>query len=161
MTETELHYNMPSKMTDFAVTLFGEKIGVSVTRAFKWADGEPGVEMTSDDAAHLLRKKLAAIHSSSRNVSHSATFNPHTAPCVRRVGPPTRGCSIQVRNFRWRKQAKTPGRDQPHPSNYQPSQPPPSPARCFMCGRGLTATPFSLSVSTQRCPTICGQAQCF
>lgn len=68
MTETELHYNMPSKMTDFAVTLFGEKIGVSVTRAVKWAPDEPGVEMTSDDAAHLLRKKLTAIHSSSRNV---------------------------------------------------------------------------------------------
>ena len=86
MTETELAYNMPSKMTDFAITVFGEKIGVSVTRAFKWSPDEPGAEMTQEDAHHLLCKKLVAIHSSSRN----------------------------VRNFRWRKQVH-PRRPPPEP----------------------------------------------
>ena len=46
------------------ITVFGEKIGVSVTRAFKW----PAGEMAYEDADRLLRKKLYGIHSSSRNV---------------------------------------------------------------------------------------------
>ena len=72
-TETELVYNHPSKMTDFAVTVFGEKIGVSVTRAFKWTrelsefPASPP-ELTGEEARHLLRKKLLGIESSSRNV---------------------------------------------------------------------------------------------
>lgn len=80
MTECELSYHQPSKMTDFAVTVFGEKIGVSVTRAFKWCPDQSSTDMTSAEARHLLRKKLKGIHSSSRN----------------------------VRNMRWRKQVCCP-----------------------------------------------------
>ena len=78
--ETELAYYQPSKMTDYAIVVFGEKIGVSVTRAFKWTPDMSSQDMTSDEARRLLRKKLDGIHSSSRN----------------------------VRNMRWRKQVPAP-----------------------------------------------------
>jgi len=64
-TEMELTYKPGSKITDYAVTVYGEyKLGVSVTRAFKFeAD-----ELTDQDAYRLLSKKLTAINISSRNV---------------------------------------------------------------------------------------------
>mmetsp|Transcript_37649 Transcript_37649/g.120967 ORF Transcript_37649/g.120967 Transcript_37649/m.120967 type:complete len:319 (+) Transcript_37649:27-983(+) len=65
MTEMELRYSQPSKITDFAVTIFGEHaIGVSVTRAINW----PQLDLTADDAYKLLYKKLDAILVSSGNV---------------------------------------------------------------------------------------------
>ena len=70
-TELELLYERGSKMTDFAVTLFGGyALGVSVTRAYKWrSDGTDrpyGLEMT--EARRLLKKKLHGINTSTRNV---------------------------------------------------------------------------------------------
>lgn len=105
-TELELAYSRGSKMTDFAIVLFGGfPLGVSVTRAYKWqgtstkgqrpssggedeaGDEQPpqqlfgsgssppqpypssgGLEM--EEARRLLRKKLAGINSSSRNVQN-------------------------------------------------------------------------------------------
>eukprot|EP00967_Tisochrysis_lutea_P132223 scaffold230633_cov40-Tisochrysis_lutea.AAC.2 len=65
MTEMELRYTHQSKITDFAVTIFGEHaIGVSVTRAINW----PLLDLTSDDAYRLLHKKLKAIQISNQNV---------------------------------------------------------------------------------------------
>ena len=72
-TELELHYSTGSKMTDFAIHLFGGyALGVSVTRAYKWR-GSLSVNPSGIDAVEaqrLLVKKLAAIKCSSRNVQN-------------------------------------------------------------------------------------------
>jgi len=65
-TEMELEYwPLGSKITDYSVLLFGEKIGVSVTRALKFGDREKFSEV---DALELLQKKLYGVNVSSRNV---------------------------------------------------------------------------------------------
>jgi hypothetical protein len=90
-TELELRYANGSKMTDFAVQMFGgHQLGVSVTRAYKWhgvspraragrplrlaagrARAEPaGLE--PEEARRLLSKKLSAIAESSENVRNHA-----------------------------------------------------------------------------------------
>lgn len=71
-TEMELAYEEGSKMTDFAVTLFGGyQLGVSVTRAYKWRGGqqEP-YGLGVHEAKQLLVKKLNGINHSSRNVKN-------------------------------------------------------------------------------------------
>ena len=69
-TETELDYAPGSKLTDFAITIFGGyPLGVSVTRAYKWRGGHAdpsGLDVY--DARRLLIKKLAAINVSSQNL---------------------------------------------------------------------------------------------
>eukprot|EP01102_Stenamoeba_stenopodia_P011428 TRINITY_DN350_c0_g1_i6.p1 TRINITY_DN350_c0_g1~~TRINITY_DN350_c0_g1_i6.p1 ORF type:complete len:835 (+),score=160.60 TRINITY_DN350_c0_g1_i6:3033-5537(+) len=64
LTEMEIEYWYDgSKRTDYSVLLYGRKIGVSVTRAMKYK----GV-FTSEDAIHLLTKKLYGIIVSTTNV---------------------------------------------------------------------------------------------
>ena len=86
-TETELSYSSGSKITDYAVSLFGTHlVGVSVTRAVKWQghgglpEGHCGLPkqlvtkelgfgiLNEEEASALLYKKLYAINVSSRNV---------------------------------------------------------------------------------------------
>lgn len=63
-TEMEIEYFPEcSKKTDYSVELKGHHLGVSVTRAMKF-----GSVFTSDDAVHLLEKKLFGIIVSSKNV---------------------------------------------------------------------------------------------
>jgi hypothetical protein len=65
MTEMELRYAPSSKITDYAVTLFGEhSVGVSVTRAINW----PNDPLDAAEAYRLLYRKLRAIQVSSKNV---------------------------------------------------------------------------------------------
>lgn len=60
-TETEIIYwPTNGSITDFAVELAGVCIGVSVTRAMH----APGAPVTTASAAHLLRKKLRGVLSS-------------------------------------------------------------------------------------------------
>ena len=71
-TEMELMYEAGSKMTDFAVNLYGGyKIGVSVTRAYKWRGGlEEPYGLDVHEAKRLLVKKLEGINHSSLNVKN-------------------------------------------------------------------------------------------
>lgn len=63
-TEMEIRY-WPSwsKITDYAVTVSGQHLGVSVTRALKWAG-----TFTLQDGVRLLTKKLHGVNVSSANV---------------------------------------------------------------------------------------------
>eukprot|EP00298_Acanthocystis_sp_HF-20_P002036 c12508_g1_i1.p1 GENE.c12508_g1_i1~~c12508_g1_i1.p1 ORF type:complete len:286 (-),score=101.93 c12508_g1_i1:6-863(-) len=71
-TETEIHYFdsvfgfRGSKITDFAVEMFGETVGVSVTRAIYL--GRRKKISPLDHAIHLLEKKLLGIIKSTENV---------------------------------------------------------------------------------------------
>jgi len=63
-TEMELEYwPLGCKITDYSVEMLGQIIGVSVTRAIKFAG-----TFTAEDANVLLRKKLDGINVSSRCV---------------------------------------------------------------------------------------------
>jgi hypothetical protein len=65
-TETEIVYGTQGKITDMEVSIDGEKIGVSVTRAFAYPLGST---YTLDAAETLIMKKLQDIQVSSANVS--------------------------------------------------------------------------------------------
>jgi len=71
-TETELQYfdsvfgYRGSKITDYAVEMFGETVGVSVTRAIYL--GRKQKISAFDHAVHLLEKKLLGIIKSTENV---------------------------------------------------------------------------------------------
>ena len=73
-TEMEIDYvHEASKKTDFLVTIEGKKIGVSVTRAFKYrrpnaSNSAIFDEFTQDDARHLLMKKLGGVVWANQNV---------------------------------------------------------------------------------------------
>lgn len=62
-TEMEIEYSPWSKITDYSASLYGRTIAVSVTRAVKH-NGPLDVQ----DAAWLLRKKLAGVRESNRCV---------------------------------------------------------------------------------------------
>jgi len=65
-TETEVVYDTPGSMTDYIALIDGEKVGVSVTRAYMG----PFVQTyTSEDANQLLSSKLEGIQDSTANVS--------------------------------------------------------------------------------------------
>ncbi len=64
--ETEVLYDVLGDITDYVVLINGEKVGVSVTRAYK---GPFVDEYTATDATELLEKKLTSIQESSANVS--------------------------------------------------------------------------------------------
>lgn len=65
-TETEVEYDTQGSITDYVIVIAGEKVGVSVTRAYKG----PFVDtFTVADAGELLTKKLGGINESSANVS--------------------------------------------------------------------------------------------
>lgn len=65
-TETQVTYTpSTSKKTDLVVTLEGERIGVSVARAFKFPPGSP---LLVSDARNLLNSKFSDILVSSQNV---------------------------------------------------------------------------------------------
>ena len=64
--ETEVLYDIAGDITDYVVIINGEKVGVSVTRAYK---GPFVDEYTPADATELLEKKLLSIQESSANVS--------------------------------------------------------------------------------------------
>jgi len=62
-TEMEIRYAPAgSKKTDYSCVIAGQKLGVSVTRAYKYR----GV-YTNEDAALLLHKKLYGVLASSQN----------------------------------------------------------------------------------------------
>lgn len=65
-TEMEVSYEQEGKITDFVVLIEGEKVGVSVTRAYL---GPTATDYTVEDAKSLLEKKLAGINESTANVS--------------------------------------------------------------------------------------------
>lgn len=65
-TETQIAYDTVGKMTDMAVAIDGETIGVSVTRLQTYPLGTP---YTLDAATSLLTRKLEDIQASSANVS--------------------------------------------------------------------------------------------
>lgn len=65
-TETEIVYSTAGKITDLEVTLDGEKIGVSVTRAQTYPLGTP---YTLSAATTLIKRKLDDIQLSTANVS--------------------------------------------------------------------------------------------
>ena len=65
-TETEIVYDTAGKITDLEVTLDGEKIGVSVTRAQTYPLGTP---YTLSAATTLIKRKLDDIKLSTTNVS--------------------------------------------------------------------------------------------
>mmetsp|Transcript_42614 Transcript_42614/g.109638 ORF Transcript_42614/g.109638 Transcript_42614/m.109638 type:complete len:281 (-) Transcript_42614:637-1479(-) len=63
-TEMEIKYMFRnSKKTDYSVRIFGERVGVSVTRAMRY-----GSLISTEDAERLLRKKLSGILVSTENV---------------------------------------------------------------------------------------------
>jgi hypothetical protein len=63
-TEMELNYIInPTKITDYSINLYGNIIGVSVTRAMKYK----GL-LTTDEAIRLLTKKFKGIIESSENI---------------------------------------------------------------------------------------------
>jgi len=63
-TEMELEYwPMGCKITDYSISIFGEHLGVSVTRALKYKG-----TFTDEDAKDLLSKKLYGVNVSSRCV---------------------------------------------------------------------------------------------
>ncbi|KAH3891421.1 AAC-rich mRNA clone AAC4 protein-like [Dreissena polymorpha] len=63
-TEMEVEYFPEGgSITDYVCVVFGTKLGVSVTRARNYW----GRDFTSEQAAHLLNKKLRGINQSSRN----------------------------------------------------------------------------------------------
>lgn len=64
--ETEVSYDTVGDMTDFVVLIDGQKVGVSVTRAYL---GPFVTDYTLADATALLEKKLTGILESSTNVS--------------------------------------------------------------------------------------------
>jgi len=64
-TEMEIEYVEGSKKTDYSIDVFGQKVGVSVTRAMKF----PRTAVyTTFDAQKLLVKKLIGVMESSENV---------------------------------------------------------------------------------------------
>ncbi len=65
-TEKEVLYTTEGKITDFIILLDGDKVGVSVTRAYK---GPMGDTYTATDAEELLTKKLQGIVESTANVA--------------------------------------------------------------------------------------------
>ena len=65
-TETEVDYDQPGAITDLLVSIDGEKIGVSVTRAVGYPFDDP---YTAGQAEELLERKLEDILESSAHVS--------------------------------------------------------------------------------------------
>lgn len=66
ITETEIQYDAGStSITDFAITIGGSKVGVSVTRAYL---GPKVQTYTEADAIKLLTKKLEGINASTAHV---------------------------------------------------------------------------------------------
>lgn len=58
-TEMEIEYVFDNwKICDYLITIYGQRVGVSVTRAMKYPD--PG-EFTLDDATELLERKLHGL----------------------------------------------------------------------------------------------------
>jgi hypothetical protein len=92
-TETEITYTVSGTITDLLVGIGGQKVGVSVTRAYKPANMSfPDTEVQS-----LLQRKLDGIVASSANVSatdrwvkqvlHVFTANRAATEAVQRVYP--------------------------------------------------------------------------
>jgi len=65
-TETEIDYDAPGSITDWIASFGGQKVGVSVTRAYK---GPSVTTYTQADAKTLLDKKLAGINEATKNIS--------------------------------------------------------------------------------------------
>jgi len=66
VTETEIQYDAGStSITDFALTIAGSKVGVSVTRAYL---GPKVTTYTVADAVKLLTKKLEGVNASTAHV---------------------------------------------------------------------------------------------
>jgi len=66
LTEMEIEYfPYGSKKTDFSVMMHGQRVGVSVTRAFHFAHDSL---FTEEDAQMLLRKKMYGVIASTGNV---------------------------------------------------------------------------------------------
>lgn len=65
-TENEIIYASEGKKADYLMELTGQKVGVSVTRAYKG----PAIDVyTADDATQLLEKKLLGMQQALTNVA--------------------------------------------------------------------------------------------
>jgi hypothetical protein len=97
-TETEIGYGPPadggsSSITDLLVSIDGDRVGVSVTRAYV----PPPMVLSDAQAQALIEKKLAGINASServlpadrwvKQVLHVFTANADAAQAVARVWP--------------------------------------------------------------------------
>ncbi|XP_071097750.1 AAC-rich mRNA clone AAC4 protein-like [Haliotis cracherodii] len=88
-TEMEVSYfPCGGSITDYVCEVFGQRLGVSVTRAMKYKG-----DYSEEDALHLLCKKLKGIVQSSRNtlenwskqILHVWATNKHVARVVERA----------------------------------------------------------------------------
>jgi len=70
--ETEVDYAALGSIADYIANLNEDRVGVSVTRAYK---GPMGDTYTSDDATTLLTKKLNGLHEASANVSSADAWD--------------------------------------------------------------------------------------
>ena len=69
-SETEIIYDPPtSKKTDLEITLYGHKLGVSVTRAFQGPLGSGPLQMSA--AVELSNRKFSEIHDSTAGVQNT------------------------------------------------------------------------------------------
>lgn len=64
--EVDVSYESPGALTDYVALIAGEKVGVSVTRAYL---GPFATEYSAEQASELLSKKLLGVLESSANVS--------------------------------------------------------------------------------------------
>lgn len=88
-TETEIEYAEEGSIADYIASLEGERVGVSVTRAYQ---GPMDDTWTLDDASVLLTKKLAGLHEASAHVAaadawahsllHVWTLRPDWVPTI-------------------------------------------------------------------------------
>ncbi|KAG2378628.1 hypothetical protein C9374_008267 [Naegleria lovaniensis] len=82
-TEMEIAYiHDGSKKTDFLMVINGKKVGISVTRAFKYKrpteqDNGMFAEFTIEDGIHLLKKKLGGIIWANQNVQKQDHWEKH------------------------------------------------------------------------------------
>jgi len=72
LLEMEVEYIWQYKLCDFVATIRGHRVGISVTRAMQFPDVR---SMTSEQATHLLRKKLTGLVIASAGVSERHGFS--------------------------------------------------------------------------------------
>ena len=75
-SETSVKYLGQSSIVDFVCRFETHRVGVSVTRAMKWAGGRPQPALfTSDDALVLLNKKLRGLRMASEAVQYEHAWS--------------------------------------------------------------------------------------
>lgn len=72
LLEMEIEYWINYKLVDFVCEIYGQRVGISVTRAMKWP--RPG-DFTEKDAYDLLNKKLFGLTMARNGISEKHSFN--------------------------------------------------------------------------------------